>query len=149
MKGNRREAIAQIIKEQPIATQEELLMLLKERDYNVTQATISRDIKALRLSKMIDASGNIRYAAPSNVPLPDQIDTYRMILRESVLSIALAGNIIVIKCQTGMANAACAALDAMQFAHIVGTIAGDDTIFVAVDTAEGADSIMRKLNQMI
>lgn len=149
MKGNRLEAIAQIIKEHPIATQEELLTLLKARGFNVTQATISRDIKTLRLSKIIDASGNIRYATPGNTPTPDQVDMYRMILRESVLTIAIAGNIIVIKCQTGMANAACAALDAMQLDHIVGTIAGDDTIFVAIDTLEDAHSIMRKLNQIV
>jgi len=149
MKMTRLAAVSEIIKDTPVSTQEELLSLLRDRGYDVTQATVSRDIKALRLSKVTDASGRARYALPAQKASSDQLDKLRMIFKESVIGVATAGNIVVIKCYAGMGNAACAALDAMNLEHIVGTIAGDDTIFAAVDTVEYAFTLVGKLNQLL
>lgn len=147
MKKNRLAEIIEIIKEIPVSTQDELLSLLKKRGYDITQATVSRDIKVLRLIKTTDSAGSSRYDLP--VVDAGQTEKFRTILRESVISVAVAGNIVVIRCYTGMANAAAAAVDSMELEHIVGTIAGDDTIFAAVDTVSEAHDLMKKLNALL
>lgn len=149
MKSNRLRVVAKLIEEKPISTQEELLVHLREQGFNVTQATVSRDIKELRLIKVTDADGRSRYAAPSENGFSERSDKFKIIFRESVVSVRTAVNIVVIKCYNGMGNAACAALDAMGFEHIVGTIAGDDTIFAAVETAQDARELVRVLNAII
>lgn len=148
MKGTRREAIIEIIHAQPVTTQDELLHLLEAQGYTVTQATVSRDIKSLRLSKVTGADGSTRYAMPA-VAAGEPLDKFRTIFRESVISVAVAGNIVVVKCYTGLGNAACAAIDAIGLDHVVGTIAGDDTIFAAVDTAEDAYKLRDSLNRLL
>lgn len=149
MKSSRLRVISKLVSEQPIATQEELLVYLREQGYNVTQATVSRDIKELRLIKVTDADGTTRYASPSETGLEEHSGKFRTIFRESVISVRTAGNLVVLKCYTGMGNAACAALDSMGFEHIVGTIAGDDTIFCAVESPADAKEVVKILNTMI
>ena len=149
MKTKRHADIIEIIRESPVATQEDLLLKLSERGYNVTQATVSRDIKELRLIKMQDARGNTHYSLPVNATSAEQNEKFRTIFRESVIHVASAGNIVVIKCYNGMANAAAAAIDSMELKHVVGTIAGDDTIFAAVDTARDAEELMSLLNNLL
>lgn len=147
-KVNRLIAITELIKDKPVSTQEELLHMLREQGFHVTQATVSRDIRELRLSKVTDSEGNTRYAMPS-VSDTENEGKFRTIFREAVISVATAGNIVVIKCYTGMGNAAGAALDWMDLEHIVGTIAGDDTIFCAVDSNESAQELLDKLNTLL
>lgn len=129
MKTKRHSKILELISEKDITTQEELLSWLKESGFEITQATVSRDIKELRLIKTLSPSGKYRYTAAAGESSSD-IGTKYAIFSQSAKSVDCAGNIIVIKCFTGMANAACAVLDAMNRQGIVGTLAGDDTIFV-------------------
>ncbi len=149
MKSNRLRAISKLISDRAISTQEELLTYLREQGFNVTQATVSRDIKELRLIKVTGHDGETRYASPSENGMEEHSGKFRTIFRESVISVQSAGNLVVLKCFNGMGNAACAALDSMGFEHIVGTIAGDDTIFCAVETPADAREVVKTLNLMI
>lgn len=146
MKSSRHSKILEIINEYPIETQDELLSRLKTEGYKVTQATISRDIKDLRLVKTLGSDGKYRYteAQASSSEIRSNFD---QLFLSSVVSMDLAQNIVVIKTLSGMANAVCAALDSTGNSAIVGTIAGDDTIFVACRTDEHARSLVSTLKQ--
>ncbi len=147
MKSSRHSKILEIISEYPIETQDELLSRLKAEGYKVTQATISRDIKDLRLVKTLGSDGKYRYteAQASSSEIRSNFD---QLFLSSVVSMDLAQNIVVIKTLSGMANAVCAALDSTGNNAIVGTIAGDDTIFVACRTDEHARSLVSTLKQL-
>ncbi len=146
MKRSRLEKIKSLINEHDVTTQEELLELLRRDGYDVTQATVSRDIKELRLIKITDGEGVQKYATmASDGVSPQFID----IFAHSVVSITCAMNDIVIKCFTGMANAACAARDNMNYSEVVGSLAGDDTIFVITRNEEAALSLAEKLNKIL
>lgn len=138
MKKRRHEAILRIIQSNCISTQTELLEILNSEGFDTTQATISRDIKDLRIIKKPDSLGRTCYSV-------DKIDStelsgkYRSVFSHSVISVDYAGNIVSIKCYNGMANAACAALDAMHWENVIGTLAGDDTIFVLCKNEESAE----------
>ena len=129
MKRNRQEAILSLIEKQDISTQEELLQSLKALGYSVTQATVSRDIKAMQLVKVPLAQGKYKYAQ-AHSDKHESLDKFHAILKNSGRSVDFAGNMVVVKCYAGMANAACAAVDALIEDRIVGTLAGDDTFFV-------------------
>ncbi len=129
LKKSRHEAILRIIESNCITTQTELLEKLNADGYETTQATISRDIKDLRLVKKPDELGRSCYTVDKGNG-GELTGKYKSVFSHSVISTDFAGNMVVIKCYTGMANAACAALDAMHWDGIVGTLAGDDTIFV-------------------
>ena len=129
MKKNRHEAILSLIAQQDIGTQEELMQKLNDLGYKVTQATVSRDIKYLKLIKTPVASGQYKYSYVNN-EAEDFSGKYYSILSHSVTSVDYAGNMAVVKCYAGMANAACAAMVYLEIDNIVGTLAGDDTIFV-------------------
>ena len=137
MKSSRHSKILEIISEHPIETQDELLSRLKTEGYKVTQATISRDIKDLRLVKTLGSDGKYRYteAQASSSEIRSNFD---QLFLSSVVSMDLAQNIVVIKTLSGMANAVCAALDSTGNNAIVGTIAGDDTIFILTRSEERA-----------
>ncbi len=144
MKSKRQDAILQIIEKKDIYNQELLLAELEKLGYKTTQATISRDIKILGIVK----SSNGKYIR--GISLSDT-DKFRTVFRQAVISVDYALNIVSVKCHSGMANAACAALDMMEKEiEVVGTIAGDDTIFILFRTQENAaeytDIIKRKLN---
>ena len=147
MKSGRHKRILEIISEQPIDTQDELLNRLMESGYKATQATISRDIKDLRLVKTLGADGKYRYtsAAASNTDPRSSLSQ----LFSSVVSMDCAQNIVVIKTYSGMASAVCASLDSTENREIVGTIAGDDTIFIACRTNESAAVLTESLKQYI
>ena len=149
MKKSRHADLIEIIESQKIQTQEELLQLLRQRGYDVTQATVSRDIKALRLIKLTDSEGSTRYSLPHTGTVPKEIRRYHTILKETIYQVAPAGNLVVIRCYVGMANAAAAAFDALNFENVVGTIAGDDTIFVAINTPGNALDLQQKLEQLL
>lgn len=148
MKRKRHTLILELIQKYEITTQDELLTRLKENGFEVTQATISRDIKELRLVKAMSSNGQYRYmvgAAQGN----EYLAKFYTIFSGSVVSVDFAGNVCVVKCYSGMAQAACAAIDAMHFDGIVGTLAGDDTIFVLCRTPELTQQLKNSLDQMI
>ena len=147
MKSSRHSKILEIISEYPIETQDELLSRLKTEGYKVTQATISRDIKDLRLVKTLGSDGKYRYTE-ARAGSSDIRSNFDQLFASSVTSMDLAQNIVVIKTLSGMANAVCAALDSTGNSAIVGTIAGDDTIFVACRTDEHARSLVSTLKQL-
>lgn len=140
MKKNRHEALLSLIEKEEVGTQDELLQKLNELGYKVTQATVSRDIKQLKLIKVPGKSGQYRYACASN-EVEDRSGKYHSILTHSVVSVNYAGNIAVIKCYSGMAQAACAAVDSLNPENVVGTLAGDDTIFLLCKNEESAQEL--------
>lgn len=138
MKAKRHSEILKLITEHDIDTQEELLRLLKAEGYNVTQATVSRDINELNLIKALTSDGSYKYHLSRGSVSPDLKNKYISILSDCVISADFAGNTAVVKCHNGMAQAACAAIDGMKFDSVVGTLAGDDTIFVLFKTESNA-----------
>ena len=148
MKKNRHEALLRIVESKSVSTQTELLELLNAEGYNTTQATISRDIKDLRLIKKTDEMGRTFYCVDTN---DNSLlsDKYKSVFNHSVISADYALNTVVIKCYTGMANAACAALDAMKWDDIVGSLAGDDTIFVLCRSEEAAEKMRDTIESVI
>ena len=127
MKNARQAEILKIIQQDDIETQEQLLLHLKERGFHTTQATISRDIKELRLVKELAGNGSYRYANSGRRPSSGVENRLRNIFKEGVTAVDMAQNIIVLKTMPGLASAACSALDNMDIPGMVGTIAGDDT----------------------
>ena len=148
MKKNRHEAILSLISQQDIGTQEELMQKLNDLGYKVTQATVSRDIKYLKLIKTPVASGQYKYSYVNN-ETEDFSGKYYSILSHSVTSVDYAGNMAVVKCYAGMANAACAAMDNLEIENIVGTLAGDDTIFVLCRDEQSAGSFKEYIDKVV
>ena len=148
MKLERHSKIVELIGKYEIETQEELADKLKEAGYVVTQATVSRDIRELKLSKIPMGAGRQKYAVLSN---NDHYlgDKYIRVLRDGFVSMDMAQNILVIKTVSGMAMAVAAALDAMKLKEIVGSIAGDDTIMMAVRTVEDTQAVMGKIRNVL
>ena len=130
MKKNRHALIIKLIEQNNIATQEELLAKLLDSGIDVTQAPVSRDIKELRLIKRPATNGSYKYCRAESEPADEQNSKYYAIFSQSVIYSDCAQNICVVKCRNGTAQAACAALDYLNIDGVVGTIAGDDTIFV-------------------
>ena len=127
MKNIRQREILKIIQDQDIDTQEQLLETLRARGFSTTQATISRDIKDLRLVKELSGSGSYRYTM-SERKVPSAFDArLRNIFKEGVVSVDVAQNIVVVRTMPGLASAACSALDSMDIDGMVGSLAGDDT----------------------
>ena len=146
MKKNRQEKILQIINERIILTQDDLQDALKQEGFDVTQSTISRDIKRLRLIKGHDAKGNYRYISAGKASdSAREVSQYREMFSKSVISVECALNDIVIKCYNGMASSACVAVDAVFGDRMLGTIAGDDTIFIIARSAEDASALANEL----
>ena len=148
MKKNRHEAILSLISKQNIGTQEELMTKLNELGYKVTQATVSRDIKQLKLIKTPVSNGVYKYSAVASES-EDRSAKYHSILSHSVTSVNYAGNMAVVKCFAGMAQAACAAMDNMVIDMIVGTLAGDDTIFVLCKDESSAQEFKNYIEKIL
>ena len=148
MKTTRQSKLLELIRKNEIETQEELMAYLLEEGFSVTQATVSRDIRELKLTKIATSSGKQKYAVlnESNIDLSEK---YVRVFRDGYISMDMAQNILVIKTVSGMANAVCAAIDAMNIHEIVGSIAGDDTIMCAIRTTEDTIQIMKKLRRII
>lgn len=148
MRNKRHDAILSLIKENDIETQQELTVALSSVGFDVTQATVSRDIKELRLLKHLNSSG--RYVYTQNLTKSDNdiSDKMTVILTKSIVSIDYALNTIVIKTLSGMAQGAAYALDNMHFTECLGTIAGDDTIFVVARSEEAALRICKKIKNI-
>lgn len=147
MKVKRHSKIVELIEKYEIETQEELAEYLKQAGFRVTQATVSRDIRELHLTKAATKSGKQKYMLLRNQE--NFSDKYIRILKDGYLSMDMAQNILVIKTVSGMAMAVAAALDAMHFHEIVGCIAGDDTIMCAVRSVEDTICVMDKIRRPI
>jgi len=145
MKIKRHNEILELIKSREIGTQEELLDLLKKKGYDVTQATISRDIRELNLTK-VNNGNRQKYA----VIVKDEefSDKYVRVLKEGFVSMLSSGNLIVLKTVVGMAMAVATAIDALEMPEIIGCIAGDDTIFIAVSENNSTMDVMNKLKKL-
>ena len=148
MKRNRQEAILRVISQYEVETQQELAQRLKEEGFEVTQATVSRDIRDMKLSKMPTGEGHQKYVRFHNDE-KHLSGKYVNVLKEGFVSIDMAQNILVVKTVSGMAMAVAPAIDAMKYPEIVGTIAGDDTIMMAVRTVEDTKSLMNQILQLV
>lgn len=148
MKVNRHAKIVELVSKYNIETQEELAELLKQEGFQITQATVSRDIRDLKLTKVPTDDGRQKYAvlkATENV----MRDKYIRILKDGFVSMDMAMNILVIKTESGMAMAVGAAIDEMHWHEVVGCIAGDDTIMCAVRSIEDTVKIMEKIRKIV
>ena len=148
MKNSRHTRILEIISEYNVETQDELITKLCESGYDVTQATVSRDIKQLQLVKIATEDGKYKYALPRRDDVTSS-GKFKSILRDTAVSVQDAENIVVIKTYPGMANAAAAAVDALAGGSILGCIAGDDTIFIVVKNDDEAVKIASFLGSII
>ena len=148
MKTNRQSKIIEIIQKNEVETQDELSALLEKDGFRVTQATVSRDIRELKLTKIPTAGGRQKYAVITDPP-ENLSKKYERVLREGFLSMDMAQNILVIKTVSGMASAVCAAIDAMKMREIVGSIAGDDTIMCAIRTVDDTYAVMKKIRRIV
>ena len=146
MKRNRHEAILSLVEKEELGTQEELMCRLHELGYNVTQATVSRDIKALKLVKSPVENGRYKYSAAKNEN-EDMSQKFFSILTHSVTGADYAGNMVVVKCISGMAGAACEAIDNLVEKGVVGTLAGDNKFFVLCRDEKSAGDFCEKIKR--
>lgn len=148
MKNARHEKILELIEQQSIDRQEELLRLLRQAGFSVTQATVSRDIRELHLVKTATGNGGYRYVSSFSREKPRHAPSrFEMIFRESVLKVDYAGNVVLVKCFSGMANAACEMFDSMVWNDVVGTLSGDDTFLVIARSEQAAGILCGQLAQ--
>ncbi len=146
MKNSRHQAVLELIERYPIDRQEDLLTHLRSAGYDVTQATVSRDIRALGLVKTATPTG-YRYLAPST-PAGKSAhtqDRFETIFRESVVKVDYAGHTVLVRCYSGMANAACEVFDSQTWQDVVGTLSGDDTFFILMRSEAAAAAICKEL----
>ena len=148
MKTKRQRKIIELITNYDIETQEELAAKLVENGFNVTQYTISRDIRELNLTKIATKGGKQKYAVQSSSDIVSN-SKYMRVLNDGIITMDTAGNILVVKTVSGMAMAVAAALDAMQIKEILGCIAGDDTIMCVVKHAEETDRVKEHIESFI
>lgn len=148
MKSKRHAKMLEIIKKYDIETQDELSEHLEREGFVVTQATVSRDMRELKLTKLPAGNGRQKYVALNENYL-DMSEKYIRVFKDGFISMDMAQNILVIKTVSGMAMAVAAALDAMECYEIVGSIAGDDTIMCAVRTVEDTENLMKKLRKIV
>lgn len=150
MKTSRHKKILELINRYPIYRQEDLLEHLKSCGYDVTQATVSRDIRELRLVKTATPKGGYRYVTSATAGKTAHAPTrFETIFRESVIRVDFANNIVMVKCFSGMANAACELFDSMSWNDVVGTLSGDDTFIILMRSEESAKAICVDLEKYI
>ncbi|HHV72471.1 MAG TPA: arginine repressor [Clostridia bacterium] len=149
MKSKRHSLILEIIKSKDIETQEELTAELEKRGINVTQATVSRDIKELRLIKVPTEANRYKYALPEEQVSAAIYEKMSRVIKESVINIDASENIIVIKTLTGSAQGVAAGIDSIKWPEVIGTVAGDDTIFLVIKPKDAVQSVMEKLRLLI
>lgn len=148
MKNKRHEKILEIIKSQPVFTQDDLQNALNKFGYNVTQSTVSRDIRELKLVKGHDKDGNYCYVAPE-LDKKHGASNYKQIIIGSVVDVQYAYNNVVIKCHSGMAQSVCVALDGAFADMMIGTIAGDDTILAITKNEADSISLVEKIREIL
>ena len=149
MKTERHRKILELISDNAVTTQEELMAMLSDAGFRVTQATVSRDIKELHLIKEPAGQGRYRYAVSAHRTKLNFADKLRTIFRESVLTVDNAQNIVVIKTLPGLANAAGSAVDGMDVPYLVGSLAGDDTALLIMRDTESALDFTEEIKEML
>ena len=149
MKTRRHSKILELIQQHNIDTQEELLKLLRAEGYDVTQATVSRDIKELRIVKEMAENGGYRYAVSNADPVATFSGRLRTIFKECVLGYDYAQNIIVVRTMPGLASAAASAIDALNWSSVVGTLAGDDTLFIVMRENNAAAALCGEIKNLL
>ena len=149
MKNERQIKILEIIKAEPIETQEQLQQCLSDMGIHCTQATISRDIKQLHLIKEPIGQGKYRYAISIQRKRLNIADKLRTILRESIVSMDHAQNLVVIKTMSGLASAAATALDSMRISGVIGSVAGDDTVLLVARDSKTAQDLCSEIMDMV
>lgn len=149
MKGTRQFKIKEIITSRDIETQEELVEALRENGMQVTQATISRDIKELMLIKIPSMTGSYKYALPGETQRPNPIHKLKRALQDHFIKIDHSENLVVMKCLPGTANAIAALIDSMETTEIMGTISGDDTLLIICRTKEDSKSVVKRFLDML
>ena len=145
VKARRQALILSIIKEKPIATQEDLNEALRAEGIEVTQATLSRDIKELGLTKIPTPDGRYRYALPHDRPLADVIRRAERMFEDAVIGVDYTDNLVVVKTLSGAANGVADALDDLEWQEVVGILAGDDTILIVVRRREQTEAVVERL----
>jgi len=148
MRYPRQNKIIELISVNEVDTQEKLAEMLKKSGFNVTQATVSRDIKELQLVKTPGVSGQYKYTLPEQAA-KQTTERFTKIFKETVQTVTFSGNMVVIKTLTGCANAACEAIDSLEFPHILGTLAGDNTVFVVCDGAKNVTELVTRFEEML
>ena len=148
MKAKRHSKILELIQTNSIDTQEELLRLLKENGFNATQATVSRDIKELQLKKVPSKNKKYQYAIPDKNNKLEKTD-FTALFTTSVINVDFAGNMVVLKTTSGMAQGVCVALDNLKWDGIIGTIAGDDTIMIVARNNNSALELSKQFKKYI
>lgn len=148
MKIKRHNKIIELISNNEIETQEELADMLMEEGHNVTQATVSRDIRELKLSKVSTEDGKQKYAILNNFDI-EMSEKYIRVLKDGYVAMEPAQNIIVIRTVTGMGMAVATAIDILEISGIVGCIAGDDTVFCAIKGDDKIQDVMEKLGKLV
>ena len=149
MKSLRLSKIVEIVENNDVYTQEHLLTLLRAQGFSITQATISRDIRELNLVKIITDDGKYKYTTTRKKQHDNLTQKYHSVFLDSVTDVDYSQNIIMLKCHTGMANAACAAFDTMHFDGVVGSLAGDDTIFVLMRSEKAAQAVAEEIREFL
>ena len=144
----RQEAILNLIENEYVSTQNDLLKRLEENGFIVTQATISRDMHDLRLTKVADSNGTYHYAVGKPKEKYQASHKFYSIFLASVFKVDYANNIVVIRCYTGMAQAVCATMDSMDWQGVVGTVSGDDTILVVMKDEKMAAEMVKTLKEI-
>lgn len=149
MKNKRQQTILDLIAQNIIVTQDELQNALTNSGFKVTQSTVSRDIKELRLVKGHDADGNYRYISNENVSNTEQpYNHYRELILKSVKNVDYAMNNVVIKCYTGMASSVCVAIDTLYSNRMLGSLAGDDTIFIVTKSENESKLLTEEIKKL-
>lgn len=148
MRYSRQNKILDIINTHEVETQERLVSLLRKSGYKVTQATISRDIKELQLIKTLSSTGKYKYTVGASVDQPIS-DRFVKIFKETIQTVVASGNIIVVKTLSGCASAAGEAIDTLNFPNVIGSIAGDNTLFLVVNDPANVPSLVNRFNEMI
>lgn len=149
MKAKRQKKILELIAEKSIETQEQLLQELRDCGYKSTQATVSRDIKELRIIKTLDGLGGYRYSAPRKNESERFDEKFRVIFRECVTKLDYAQNLVVVKTMPGLGAAAGANIDALQMPTVIGTLSGDDTTLVIMRDTESAMEFCEEIRKML
>lgn len=149
MKSKRQEKILELISEFEIETQEELIFYLNKYGFEATQATISRDIRELKLTKIVGSTGNYRYAASHRESRQNPSPKFNGVLVDSITKVSYANNIIVLKTFPGLANAIGSGIDSIHSPDILGCVAGDDTVIIVLKNENAAKETSEKLKQMM
>ena len=148
MKTQRHAKMREIIHTHPVDTQEELLKWLRDCGYEVTQATVSRDIKELRLIKTLDSNGRYRYSTV-RLESDSMSSKFHSLFSDAVMGIDYAGNLVVVKCLSGMAQAVCAGMDSLHWDQVIGTLSGDDTFICITKDEERSIELTSELKKLL